>query len=176
MCSKSCWKRFASFIFTFTLSICIVNFAQTLDFGDKKQEEMNVLPRKESGSGFSACSSNVSNYLVCFACKDGKYTPPEKFQSKRKLNSEKRELNILSKPRANYTSEAEENFVEGKVLLRVVFLANGKVGNITPIKELSLGLTEQAIAAAKKIKFEPAKRSGAPYTVVKQVEYNFTIY
>jgi len=44
------------------------------------------------------------------------------------------------------------------------------------VQGLSGGLTEQAISAARNIRFEPAKRNGVPYTVVKQVEYNFTLY
>jgi hypothetical protein len=55
-------------------------------------------------------------------------------------------------------------------------LANGQIGGISPVKGLGNGLTEQAIAAARGIKFEPAKRGGQPYAVTKTVEYSFTIY
>jgi len=41
---------------------------------------------------------------------------------------------------------------------------------------LGNGLTEQAIAAARGIKFEPAKKAGVAVTVNKSVEYTFTIY
>jgi hypothetical protein len=66
--------------------------------------------------------------------------------------------------------------VQGVVKLNVVFLANGKIGSISPINNLPFGLTEQAIESAKKMKFEPATRRGIPITVSKVVEYSFTIY
>jgi TonB family protein len=85
-------------------------------------------------------------------------------------------VKILSKPRANYTDAARQNQVQGKVVLRVTFSANGSIGNISVISGLGNGLTEQAIAAARGIRFEPAKRGGVPYSVTKPVEYTFTIY
>ena len=85
-------------------------------------------------------------------------------------------VKILSKPRANYTDAARQNQVQGKVVLRVTFAANGTIGGISVISGLGNGLTEQAIAAARGIRFEPAKRGGVPYSVTKPVEYTFTIY
>lgn len=85
-------------------------------------------------------------------------------------------VKILSKPRANYTDAARQNQVQGKVVLRVTFAANGSIGQISVISGLGNGLTEQAIAAARGIRFEPAKRGGVPYSVTKPVEYSFTIY
>jgi TonB family protein len=85
-------------------------------------------------------------------------------------------VKILSKPRANYTDAARQNQVQGKVVLRVTFSANGSIGAISVISGLGNGLTEQAIAAARGIRFEPAKRGGVPYSVTKPVEYTFTIY
>lgn len=84
---------------------------------------------------------------------------------------------IISKPRANYTDVARQNnFTGGTVTVKVTLLASGQVGSVTPVSGLPYGLTEQAIAAAKSIKFEPAKRDGVPYTVVVPVQYSFTLY
>lgn len=85
-------------------------------------------------------------------------------------------LNILYKPRPNYTEEARKNQVQGVVRLKVTFLANGTIGSIVPVSGLPYGLTEQAIAAARQIKFEPAKKNGVPYTVTKTIEYVFNMY
>jgi len=41
---------------------------------------------------------------------------------------------------------------------------------------LPYGLTEQAIAAAKSIRFEPAKKDGVAITKIKQIDYSFTLY
>ena len=78
--------------------------------------------------------------------------------------------------KANSNSSSGENKVEGVVRLRVTFLASGKVGEVTVVSGLPNGLTEQAIEAARKIKFEPAKKDGVAYTVTKLVEYTFTLY
>ncbi|MBS1797322.1 MAG: energy transducer TonB [Acidobacteria bacterium] len=85
-------------------------------------------------------------------------------------------VKILSKPRANYTDYARFYQVQGSVTLRVVFSANGSISSIAPITRLPFGLTQQAIIAAKQIRFEPATRNGIAYSVSKPVVYNFTIY
>ena len=84
-------------------------------------------------------------------------------------------LRITSKPRPDYTESARTENVEGSVILRVTFLASGKIGAVTPTKTLPNGLTEQAIEAAKEIQFEPAKADGRFISVSKQVEYSFLI-
>ena len=85
-------------------------------------------------------------------------------------------LKILAKPKPSYTDAARQNQVQGTVILRVTFLASGGIGSISSVKGLPNGLTEQAIAAARSIRFEPAKRGGIGQTVTKQVEYTFSIY
>jgi TonB family protein len=85
-------------------------------------------------------------------------------------------VNIISKPRPQYTDAARQNQVMGVVRLRVTFLASGQIGSVSPISGLSYGLTEQAIAAAKQIRFEPAKKDGVPQTVIRQIEYSFSIF
>lgn len=85
-------------------------------------------------------------------------------------------VRILTKPRANYTDFARFYEITGKVTLRVTFSANGTIGAISPFLKLPFGLTEQAISAARGIRFEPATRDGVAFSVTKPVEYSFTIY
>jgi TonB family protein len=85
-------------------------------------------------------------------------------------------VKIISKPRASYTDAARQNNIQGSVSLRITFLASGQIGGISPVSGLPYGLTEQAIAAARSIRFEPAKRNGVPYTKQMTVVYGFTIY
>ena len=85
-------------------------------------------------------------------------------------------LKILSKPRPGYTDAARQNNVQGTVILRVTFLASGQVGSISAVKGLPNGLTEQAIAAARRINFEPKKIDGQGQSVTRQIEYTFSIY
>lgn len=83
---------------------------------------------------------------------------------------------IVLKPRASYTDEARQAQTQGKVTLRVTFLANGGIGSITPIETLTHGLTEEAITAASQIVFLPQKAKGKTFNVSKLVQYGFTIY
>lgn len=83
---------------------------------------------------------------------------------------------ILSKPSAGYTESARQNGVSGVVVLRIVLAASGEVTNITVLHGLPDGLSEQAIAAARKIKFEPAMKDGRAVSQYVQIEYNFSLY
>lgn len=83
---------------------------------------------------------------------------------------------IISKPKATYTDAARTNNVQGSVRLKVTLLASGQVGSITPVTRLPHGLTEQAIAAARNIRFSPKKVNGNAQSVIVTLEYGFNIY
>ncbi len=85
-------------------------------------------------------------------------------------------LKILAKPRASYTDKARQAGISGTVTLYVLFGANGKILQIIPVKIIGYGLDQEAIRAARQIKFEPMTRDGKPVSVVKMVMYTFTIY
>ncbi|MEO8073532.1 MAG: TonB family protein [Acidobacteriota bacterium] len=85
-------------------------------------------------------------------------------------------IKYIVKQIAHYTEEARQNRIQGSVQLRVTFLASGGIGEISPLATLPHGLTEQAIAAAAKIAFIPAKKNGVPISIVGIVEYHFNIY
>ena len=85
-------------------------------------------------------------------------------------------LKILYKQKAQYTDAARQNNVQGTVTLRVTFLASGGIGSISTIKGLPYGLTEQAIAAARAMKFDPEKVNGVPRTTTRPVSFTFNIY
>lgn len=86
------------------------------------------------------------------------------------------DLRIISKPRATYTAGARENNFTGSVFLRITFTASGQIGSISAVKGAPYGLTESAIAAARRIVFEPKKINGVPVAVSKTFEYSFTLY
>jgi len=91
-------------------------------------------------------------------------------------NVEREPLRVIAKVKARYTDAARQANIQGTVTLRVVFLSNGGFGSISVIKELPYGLTEQAIAAAKKIIFFPDKINGVARTISKPVTFTFNIY
>ena len=85
-------------------------------------------------------------------------------------------LLIKAKPRPGYTEIARQKSIQGTVVLKVTFLANGGIGDVAVIKGSSEGLTEQTVAAVKRIVFLPARANGRPVTTVKNLEYSFSIY
>jgi TonB family protein len=83
---------------------------------------------------------------------------------------------VVHKPSARYTDEARKLNIQGSVTLKVTFLTSGGIGSVTPVSSLPYGLTEQAIEAARKLVFIPAKKNGTKVTIIKTVVYSFTIY
>ena len=81
---------------------------------------------------------------------------------------------LLTKPEPSYTADARKNDISGTVILKVVFAKTGQVQNIRVVSGLPYGLTEQAINAARQIKFTPAMIDGTPVSMWMQLEYNFS--
>jgi TonB family protein len=71
-------------------------------------------------------------------------------------------VEITFKPNPVYTDEARGLKLEGEVLLEVTFSANGTLHVNRVVRGLGHGLDEAAIAAANKMRFKPALRSGQP--------------
>jgi TonB family protein len=71
-------------------------------------------------------------------------------------------VEITYKPNPVYTDEARSLKLEGEVLLEVNFSATGTLHVNRVVKGLGHGLDEAATAAANKMRFKPALRSGQP--------------
>jgi TonB family protein len=69
-------------------------------------------------------------------------------------------VEITYKPNPVYTDEARNLKLEGEVLLEVEFSANGQLHVSRIVRGLGHGLDEAAVAAANKMRFKPAMRSG----------------
>jgi TonB family protein len=87
-----------------------------------------------------------------------------------------RRVVILSRPNPSYPTRARRNNTRGVVRLRMVLAASGKVENVTVVRGLPDGLSEEAIKAALKIRFEPALKDGVKVSQYVVVEYNFNLY
>jgi TonB family protein len=83
---------------------------------------------------------------------------------------------ILYQEKAKYTEEARQNKIQGTVMLSVVFTGDGRIENIRVVRGLPDGLTEKAIEAAKRIRFQPAVKNGAPVSVRGTLEFTFNLY
>jgi TonB family protein len=83
---------------------------------------------------------------------------------------------IISKPEAGYTEEARRNRVSGRIVVDVVLCRTGKVTDLHVVKGLPHGLNEEALKAARRIKFEPGEKDGETVSVKIRVMYGFDIY
>jgi len=71
-------------------------------------------------------------------------------------------VEILSKPRPAYSSEARRLQIEGEILVEMLFAASGEARVIRLLRGLGHGLDENALSAAQAIRFRPAERAGLP--------------
>jgi TonB family protein len=83
---------------------------------------------------------------------------------------------VLEKPEPTYTETARMFGVEGRVVLRAVFSKNGEVTNLHVVSKLPHGLTQQALKAARAIRFSPAQKDGQPVSMFMELQYNFNLY
>lgn len=74
----------------------------------------------------------------------------------------RRPVEITDKPKPVYTAEARSQKIEGDVLLDVIFTSGGEVRVLDVKRGLGHGLDENAIDAARHIRFRPATESGKP--------------
>jgi TonB family protein len=84
-------------------------------------------------------------------------------------------LKIKKKPFASRMEECGDG--RGTTTLKVTFDKSAKVTNVEMISSSGCAAFDRsAIKAAGKIKFKPAIKNGAPFTVVKTATYTFGTY
>ncbi len=84
-------------------------------------------------------------------------------------------VNILDKPRPQYTAYGCNLRIEGDLVLDMVLQADGTVQVNGVISGLGHGLDEAAVRAAQQIKFKPAKRDGQPINFPARVRIEFRL-
>jgi TonB family protein len=84
-------------------------------------------------------------------------------------------VEIIDKPVPVYTAEARQMKIEGEVLLKVTFLANGQVRVGEVVRGLGHGLDESAANAAQGIRFRPAQREQQPCDTTATVHIVFQL-
>jgi TonB family protein len=100
------------------------------------------------------------------------YAPKKKAAS---AESATTPVDILDKPRPEYTAEGRSLKLEGDVVIDLVFLADGTVQINRVVSGLGHGLDESATHAALQIKFKPAKRDRQPVDFPARVRIEFRL-
>ncbi|WP_348262115.1 TonB family protein [Telmatobacter sp. DSM 110680] len=84
-------------------------------------------------------------------------------------------LQLISKPAVQYTPEARQLRVQGDVILRVTFTANGQVLVKGVVHGLGHGLDEEAQRVAAQIRFRPATRNGQAVDLTTNITITFQL-
>jgi TonB family protein len=84
-------------------------------------------------------------------------------------------LEVISKPPVQYTSEARALRVQGDVVLRVTFTAAGQVLVQGVIHGLGHGLDEEAQRVAGQIRFHPATKNGQAVDLTTNITITFQL-
>jgi len=84
-------------------------------------------------------------------------------------------LEVLSKPPVQYTPAARPQKIQGDVVLRVTFTANGQVLVQSVVRGLGYGLDEEARRVAQQIRFRPATRNGQPVDMTTNITITFQL-
>jgi protein TonB len=84
---------------------------------------------------------------------------------------------VVKQVKAEYTEEAKQNRIEGKVGLDVVVLADGTIGDVKVAQSLDTvyGLDANAVKAMKQWQFKPGMKDGKPVAVRVHVEMAYTL-
>ncbi len=84
-------------------------------------------------------------------------------------------IEILDKPKPEYTAEARALKLEGQVVVAVIFKANGEIIVQNVVQGLGHGLDEMAVKAAQHIKYKPAISNGQPVDFPARVRIEFQL-
>jgi TonB family protein len=165
-----------------TKSAALETFLNSITLGNQTLLKQKTATNQNNEAGVSLASLKTSpSVLEALRRPDGQktkvtYELQEKDETIEDTTKYSRPLFVIRRPQARYTDGGRQNNVQGTVRLKVVFRADGQIGDITVLKKLGEGLTEQAIETARKIKFLPAEVDGKTVDVTKEVGYTFTIY
>jgi TonB family protein len=82
---------------------------------------------------------------------------------------------LVREVKADYTEDARRRGITGDVILEIVVLQNGAVGEVKVLRGLGGGLDGRAIEAVRQWRFEPARRFGTPVDVLVEVAVEFIL-
>jgi len=83
---------------------------------------------------------------------------------------------VLHKVEPQYSPEARDAKLEGRLLVSAEIWPDGLVHNARITKGLGMGLDEKALEALKQWKFKPGAKDGKPVKVQASIEMNFRLH
>jgi TonB family protein len=105
---------------------------------------------------------------------DAKHTPPLPAGVLR-MGSGIQVPRLVRKEEPQYSEEARAAKLQGTVVLQVVIGTDGRARDARVLRELGLGLDENAIEAISQWEFKPGTKDGEPVPVAATIEVNFRL-
>jgi TonB family protein len=140
------------------------------------------VPGVRAGSVFAGATpahadNNASNSTAIKTAGfgDAQASLPASPSKKTEAAAPEKPVEIIFKPRPDYTDEARKLRLEGEVLVRVLFAASGQISIVELVHGLGHGLDESAIRAAQQIRYKPALREGKPVDSTATVHIVFQL-
>lgn len=90
------------------------------------------------------------------------------------VSAQSSSLKILEQPKPELPQRHGTLDVQGTVVLKVEFMDIGEIGDVVVVRQLTNELDQKAIAAVRKIKFEPEKKDGKAVGTFKTLEYYYS--
>jgi TonB family protein len=111
--------------------------------------------------------------LALFAAVPHAQTPPTVYEPGNGVSLPR----VTKEVKPDYTNEAKAQRIEGTVLLDVVVLTDGSVGDVKVTRSLDSvnGLDASAVKAMKQWQFAPGTKDGKAVAVRIAVEMNFAL-
>jgi TonB family protein len=111
----------------------------------------------------------VAFALVCLRCASAQDFPERVLKVGPGVTAPK----VIRKVEPEYSSQARDAHVQGKVLFQLVVDENGLASDIAVLSPLGFGLDENAEAALRQWKFQPGMKEGKPVPIAATVEVHF---
>jgi TonB family protein len=128
-----------------------------------------------AGVAGSAGNNRASDAVKLAGFGDSAVTQPHPKTSAQNAAQSFTPVEVLSKPRPVYSTEARNLRLEGHVSLEVVFLSTGSVRVLRVVHGLGHGLDEAAEQAALQVRFKPATRGGVPVDTDATIDITFEL-
>jgi periplasmic protein TonB len=82
---------------------------------------------------------------------------------------------LLREVKADYTEDARRRGLSGEVVMEIVVLRDGSVGEVKILRGLGSGLDQRAVDAVRQWRFAPAERQGVLVDVLVEVAVEFKL-
>jgi len=82
---------------------------------------------------------------------------------------------VIEKLEPNYTQEAKDSKIQGRIKLSAIIDVDGKAHDIKVDEGIDEGLDANGVAAVQAWRFEPARKAGEPVPVAVRIEINFKL-